>query len=109
MALIDKLKAIADGFRTSRNTTVKYTLDQMAELAAEPVGASIDTCTINVTFTIDAGNTLTSATTFANGVFSAFKSITKSGTFTIQNVVCGSALSIGTSTMCSLYWSGNQQ
>lgn len=72
-------------------------------------GASVATCTINVTFTTNAGNTLTSATTFANGKFSAFNSTTKSGTFTIQNVVCGSALSIGTTYMCSLYWSGSQQ
>lgn len=38
MALIDKLTAIGDGFRTSRGTTDKYTLDQMAVLAAEPAG-----------------------------------------------------------------------
>lgn len=38
MALIDKLEAIGEGFRTSRNTTDKYTLDQMAVLAAEPLG-----------------------------------------------------------------------
>lgn len=72
-------------------------------------GASVATCTINVTFTTNAGNTLTSATTFANGTFSAFNSTSSSGTFTIQNVVCGSALSIGTTYMCSLYWSGSQQ
>lgn len=38
MALIDKITAIADGFRSSRGTTDKYTLDQMATLAAETVG-----------------------------------------------------------------------
>lgn len=38
MALIDKLTSIADGFRQSRGTTDKYTLDQMAVLAAEPTG-----------------------------------------------------------------------
>lgn len=38
MALIDKLTAIADGFRASRATNVKYTLDQMAEMAAETGG-----------------------------------------------------------------------
>lgn len=37
MALIDKLTAIADGFRASRGTTETYTLDRMAELAAEKV------------------------------------------------------------------------
>ena len=40
MALIDKLKAIADGFRSSRGTTQEYTLDEMATLAAEPVSGS---------------------------------------------------------------------
>jgi hypothetical protein len=38
MALTDKLTAIADGFRASRGTEDKYTLDQMAVLAAEPTG-----------------------------------------------------------------------
>ena len=36
MALIDKLTAIGDGFRSSRGTDQKYTLDEMAVLAAEP-------------------------------------------------------------------------
>lgn len=40
MALIDKLTAIADGFRTSRGTEQKYTLDEMAVLAAEKVGGN---------------------------------------------------------------------
>lgn len=38
MALTDKLAAIGDGFRSSRGTTDKYSLDEMAVLAAEPVG-----------------------------------------------------------------------
>ena len=40
MALTDKLVAIADGFRSSRGTTKKYTLDEMATLAAEPINGS---------------------------------------------------------------------
>lgn len=40
MALIDKLEAIGNGFRQSRGTTDKYTLDQMAVLAAEPAGSA---------------------------------------------------------------------
>lgn len=36
MALIDKLTAIGDGFRTSRGVSDKFTLDQMATMAAEP-------------------------------------------------------------------------
>jgi hypothetical protein len=39
MALIDKLTAIADGFRSSHGTTNKYSLDEMAVLAAEVVGS----------------------------------------------------------------------
>jgi hypothetical protein len=38
MALIDKLKAIANGFRASRGTEQEYSLDEMAVLAAEKVG-----------------------------------------------------------------------
>ena len=40
MALIDKLTAIGDGFRSSRGTEQKYTLDEMAVLAAEKVEAT---------------------------------------------------------------------
>lgn len=45
MALIDKLKAIADGFRASRGTTREYSLDEMAVLAAEKVGVDSETIT----------------------------------------------------------------
>lgn len=38
MALIDKLTAIANGFRESRGTTAKLSLDEMAVLASEKVG-----------------------------------------------------------------------
>lgn len=38
MALTEKLTAIADGFRLSRNESEKYSLDQMARLAAESLG-----------------------------------------------------------------------
>lgn len=38
MALIDKLKAIADGFRSARGTADPLTLDEMAVLASEPAG-----------------------------------------------------------------------
>ena len=34
----ESIEAIADGFRTSRGTEQKYTLDEMAVLAAEKVG-----------------------------------------------------------------------
>lgn len=38
MALINKLKAIGDGFRESRGTTQEYTLEEMAQMAREPLG-----------------------------------------------------------------------
>lgn len=38
MALTDKLTAIADGFRSSRGISDKLTMEQMATLAAEPLG-----------------------------------------------------------------------
>lgn len=38
MALTNKLTAIAEGFRESRGTTDKLSLEQMAILAAEPIG-----------------------------------------------------------------------
>lgn len=36
----ESIEAIADGFRTSRGTEQKYTLDEMAVLAAEKVGGN---------------------------------------------------------------------
>lgn len=48
MALTDKLTAIADGFRLSRGTSKKYTLDDMAILAAENIVASSDGSPIEV-------------------------------------------------------------
>ena len=71
-------------------------------------GASIATCNVKVKFTTDPGNCLTSATTFSNGTVTVFNSTTKSGEFTISNVICGSALSINTTYMVSLYWSGSK-
>jgi hypothetical protein len=42
MALIDKLRAIGDGFRESRGTTQEFTLDEMASMAQEPIGGSTE-------------------------------------------------------------------
>ena len=61
MALIDKLGSIADGFRSSRGTNDLLTLDEMAALAAEPLGADINnqdkTITENGEYTADDGFT----------------------------------------------------
>lgn len=73
------------------------------------VGASIATCNVTVNFTTNPGTTLISATTFANGAISVYNSSASSGTITIPNVVCGSALSINTQKMVSLYTSASQQ
>lgn len=76
------------------------------------VGASIATCTVCVEFATNSGNTLISATTFADGVIDttnhnlAGNSNGKTVTFT--NVVCGSALSINTTSMCGLYGDGEK-
>lgn len=91
------------------DTAIMYEVGNPSQEVRRKVGASVNTCTFNVTFTTNTGNTLISATTFANGTISVFNSITNSGTVTIPNVVCGSALSINTTGMCSLYWSGSKQ
>lgn len=76
-------------------------------------GASIATCTVNITFSINAGNTLISATAFANGAISVvnhdFMNNNSGQSISIPNVVCGSALSINTSKMVGLYWSGSKK
>lgn len=92
--------------RIDGNTAIMECRDAKIE---RTVGASIATCTVNVTFSTNVGNCLISATTFANGAFSVFNSYTNTGTVSIPNVVCGSAISINTSYMCSLYWSGAKQ
>lgn len=56
MAIVDKLTAIADGFRSSRGTSKEYSLDEMAVLAAEKLsggdsggsGASGLTCEVQI-------------------------------------------------------------
>lgn len=60
MALTDKLVAIADGFRSSRGTANKYTLDEMATLAAEPInGSTTADFTIGYGYNNPASNTKT--------------------------------------------------
>lgn len=61
MALIEKLKAIGDGFRSSRGIEQEFTLDEMAEMASEPVNVqpklqskSVNPTTEKQTITPDA-------------------------------------------------------
>lgn len=56
MPLTDKLTAIADGFRESRETTQKYTLDEMAILAAEKITQPSGTLEIKENGTHDVKN-----------------------------------------------------
>lgn len=41
MALTDKIIAIANGFRVSRETDKKFSLDEMASMASEKVGGCV--------------------------------------------------------------------
>lgn len=71
-------------------------------------GASIATCTVNIRFSITPYYPLISATTFANGAISNYytRHSNTTGTITIPNVVCGSALSVHVGDYSSLYgWS----
>ena len=85
----------------------KVTMECLGAKIERTVGLTVDTCTINVTFSKNAGITLISATTFENGTISVVNqnvSNNNSGrSFSIPNVVCGSALSINTTNMVSLY------
>lgn len=76
-------------------------------------GASIATCTVNITFSTNADITLISATTFANGAISVVNhnipNNNNGQSVSIPNVVCGSALSINTSKMVGIYWSGSKK
>lgn len=80
--------------------------------AQKTAGVTIDTCTVNVTFSKNAGITLISATTFENGTISVVNqpvSNNNSGrSFSIPNVVCGSALSINSENIISFYGSFNK-
>lgn len=58
-------------------------------------GASIATCNVTLTFGASVGYVRVVATTFANGAFGTSSQYKSSGTFTLENVVCGSVISLG--------------
>ena len=95
------------------DTAVMYDFGDESKQIRRKVGASIATCTVNITFSTNAGNTLISATTFANGAISTvnhtFYNNNSGQSVSIPNVVCGSALSINAQYMVSLYWSGSKK
>lgn len=72
MALTDKLTAIAEGFRSSRGTTEKLSLDDMAVLAAENVAPPTQEKTVDITengtaeITADEGYLLSKVTANVN-------------------------------------------
>lgn len=85
MALTDKLTAIADGFRLSRETDKKYTLDEMAVLAAEKAESYPDGS--EVTFGIVDGEPVEREEAYAitSADLNALGAVT-------QNVACKNAL-----------------
>lgn len=108
------VSAIAQAIR-GKGVTVPTTAkvgDLASYITSIKTGADIATCTINVTFSTNAGTALISATTFANGTISTvnhdFANNNSGKSISIPNVVCGSALSINTQYMVSLYWSHSQ-
>ena len=66
MALIDKLTAIADGFRTSRGITEELSLDEMAELARVDIGSGTGSAelTSEETVTTDSSGSATATFSF---------------------------------------------
>ena len=94
------------------DTAIMYDSEDLSKEVRRKVGANIATCTVTVEFATNSGNTLISATTFAGGAIDTtnhdFTGNTNGKEVTLTNVVCGSALSINTTTMCSLYGDGEK-
>lgn len=87
MALIDKLRAIGDGFRESRGTTQEYTLDEMAQMAREASGADGDELVGLL------GNTLT---TLNNSAATTIRSRACQGATKLVSVALPNVTSMGT-------------
>lgn len=69
--------------------------------------ATPKTCTVNIIWTITPSDPTIVATTFVNGAVSVFRSLVGSGTVSIPNVVCGSALVVDTNVESDVYdWAG---
>lgn len=64
-------------------------------------GASVATCNVTITIADSVGYVGVTATTFASGTIGIFNQSKSSGTFTINNVVCGSIISV----ICNGYFS----
>ena len=66
-------------------------------------GASVTTCNVTITIADSVGYVGVTATTFASGAIGTFNQSKSSGTFTINNVVCGSIISVICNGYFSLY------
>lgn len=94
----------------TQESTDKEFIEWLKSNAEKPI-EGVDTCTVNVEFSIKPSNGIVGATTFSVGTISSFNSRqTEIGTITIPNVLCGSALFIDVGTYASLYgWSYGHQ
>lgn len=81
-------------------TTAKIN-DLAAYISNIPTGASVETCNVTITIDDSVGYVGVTATTFASGAIGIFNQSKSSGTFTINNVVCGSIISV----ICNGYFS----
>lgn len=106
------LTAVESGMYTTGAITVKGDANLIAGNIKKGVsifgvtgthegGASIATCNITVTISDSVGYIGVTATTFAEGAVGTFAQNKSSGTFTINNVVCGSIISV----ICNGYFS----
>lgn len=95
--------AIAQAIR-GKGVTVPTTAkvgDLATYISSIKTGADIATCNVTISFGASVGYVCVTATTFANGVMDSFSQGKSIGEFTINNVVCGSVISI----ICKNYFS----
>ena len=84
------------------NSTVNGSIGKEARIFdATIVDDGIKTCNVTITIGASVGYVCVTATTFANGVMDCFSQGKSSGEFTINNVVCGSVISV----ICNNYFS----
>ena len=89
MALIDKLRAIADGFRASRGITEELSLDRMAELARVEIGSG-DGTTSSYSIKTEEASITTNSSGQATVTFSfkpKYVFITDRNDITVSNTV----------------------
>lgn len=93
--------AIAQAIR-GKGVTVPTTAkvgDLATYISSIKTGADIATCNVTISFGASVGYVRVVATTFENGAIKTFNQSKNSGSFSIQNVVCGSIITIGGNTL----------